>query len=44
MYVCAPKKRAAASARRPKASSPKVLGRSGISPDFVHRTAVPPAR
>jgi hypothetical protein len=41
MYLGVPKKRAATSARRPKASSPKALGRSGISWEFGHSAAVP---
>jgi hypothetical protein len=35
MYFGVPKNRAAASARRPKASSPKVLGSTGTSVGFA---------
>src|SRR5207237_1244405 len=40
MYFGVPKKRAAASARRPKASSPKALGTCGTKPGFgISQTA-----
>jgi hypothetical protein len=43
MYLGVPKKRAAASARRPNASSPKALGRSGICREFAHGASAPAA-
>src|SRR5258707_8805615 len=42
MYCGVPKKRAAASARRPKASSPKALGTRGTKPEFGRFSATPP--